>query len=61
MADKEVYYVQYCPRCEKFHQDEEDWPCCDCLTTSKRTDSHKPLYFKENEHATTKNKNSVRA
>lgn len=47
--DKEVYYGEYCSKCEYKDIDESDpnGKCWECLETPFRQDSHKPLYFKE--------------
>lgn len=47
MSDKEVYFYEYCPKCSFYRNDEEDYPCGQCLSIPSRIDSHKPEYFKE--------------
>lgn len=44
---KEVYFGQYCSKCEYKNRPENANPCWDCLAEPVNTDSHKPLYFKE--------------
>ena len=43
-ATKEVYFCE-CQTCVHFEKDETEKPCCDCLATFHRPDSHKPLYY----------------
>ena len=44
---KEVYFDQYCPKCEHKDLKGDDEPCNACLTEPALKDTHKPLYFKE--------------
>lgn len=44
---KEVYFDQYCSKCEYKNRPETANPCWDCLDEPANEDSHKPLYFKE--------------
>lgn len=46
---KEVYFEQYCPKCEHLNDSEDDpkSPCWDCVAEPAAVDSNKPLYFKE--------------
>lgn len=48
---KEVFFHEYCPKCEYGDVDEEhmnpDDPCWDCLHEPLNIDSHKPINFKE--------------
>lgn len=53
---KEVYFYEYCPKCEYFNYPEEDEPCSSCIEEAENTDSHKPVKFKE-----TPNKNTMNA
>lgn len=48
MADKEVYYDQYCNVCENRDLDEGEDPCNSCLNYPCNVDSHKPVMFKPN-------------
>lgn len=45
--EREVYFYEYCPKCQ--YSDIEDFedPCNDCLGTPNRINSHKPINFKE--------------
>lgn len=44
---KEVYFDEYCPKCE-FHKNKEtEQPCFDCLDCPVNEHSHKPVKFKE--------------
>ena len=47
--NKEVYFNQYCSKCEYKDVSESDvkGPCWDCLESPVNTDSHKPVNFKE--------------
>lgn len=47
MAEKEVYFHDYCPKCKHWEKPESDSPCWECLDEPSNEDSHKPLYFKE--------------
>lgn len=46
---KEVYFDEYCSKCEYKDVSESDvnGKCWDCLEQPTMVDSHKPLYFKE--------------
>lgn len=44
---KEVFFHEYCPKCEHWDSEETDDPCNDCLNNPMNYDSHKPVYFKE--------------
>lgn len=46
---KEVYFGEYCSKCEYGSRPESSNPCWDCLEAPARQDSHKPVYFKEKE------------
>ena len=52
MADKEVYFHLYCPRCAYFTLPEAADPCDECLAEPVNEDSHKPLHFKERSKST---------
>lgn len=56
MASKEVFFYEYCPKCQYYRNEEEDYPCCDCLAVPSRQDSHKPEYYKEKDNEVTKGK-----
>lgn len=47
MAKKEVFFDQYCPKCEFFKLKQSEEPCNECLTAFSNEDSHKPVKFKE--------------
>lgn len=51
MADKEVYFWRYCPKCTHYEEEKpEDSEACDlCLTFGSNTDSHKPINFVEDD------------
>jgi len=46
---KEVYFDQYCPKCEHEKLDETKDPCDLCLAYPMNLYSHKPIHFKEKE------------
>lgn len=46
MADKEVYFHQYCNKCKHFGDDESSDICNDCLASPSNEDSHKPVNYK---------------
>ena len=46
---KEVYFHEYCPRCEYKDRKNEQKPCCYCMDETRRLHSHKPVNFEEND------------
>lgn len=50
MATKEVYFNEYCPKCEHYSKSEAEDPCYDCLAQGWNEDSHKPIMFKDKEN-----------
>ena len=44
---KEVYFNEYCIKCEYLNYPEEAEPCCYCLNKPYNLNSHKPIKFKE--------------
>lgn len=44
---KEVYFDEYCHRCQHEEKKESEDPCYDCLGQGYNVDSHKPINFKE--------------
>ena len=49
MTTKEVYFDRYCPKCVHTDKDATEDPCFDCLNCGFNYDSHKPVYFEEDE------------
>lgn len=47
MAQKEVYFNEWCGKCVNSDKEENEDPCWDCLTQGWNEDSHKPIHFKE--------------
>lgn len=47
--DKEVYFNEYCRKCEHEKLPEAEGPCNECLTYPMQPYSHKPMNFKEKE------------
>jgi hypothetical protein len=47
MANKEVYFNEYCPKCAYKDVYEKDEPCDECLHHGWNEDSHKPVKFEE--------------
>lgn len=47
MSEKEVYFNQYCYRCQYSKYPETAEPCDECIAQPVNEDSHKPLYFKQ--------------
>ena len=45
--DKEVYFSDYCNKCEHADLTEDQEPCFHCLENPVNTYSHKPLDYKE--------------
>lgn len=46
---KEVFYSEYCSKCQFYKTDEGEDPCNDCLSYPYQWYSHKPLRFKPKE------------
>lgn len=46
-SEKEVYFHEYCRKCEHLEVDESEDPCDECLTNPVNEYSHKPVNFKE--------------
>lgn len=46
---KEVYFDLYCSKCKHKDTNETEEPCNECLAQGFNLDSHKPVYFKEEE------------
>lgn len=47
MADKIVYYNEYCKSCKHKNLPEWEDPCDACLTQPVNEDSHRPVMWKE--------------
>lgn len=45
--EKEVYFGEYCHKCEYEEMAEWDDPCFECLNCPVNIDSHKPVKWKE--------------
>lgn len=43
---KEVYFNEWCSKCENKDVDQGDEPCNDCLNNPSNVYSHKPVDFK---------------
>ena len=54
MQTKEVRYYIYCPKCIHHEKNEYDDPCWECLNQGWNIDSHKPLYFEEEDKVETR-------
>lgn len=48
---KEVYFDEYCTKCQYKDLPEHKDPCHDCLTRGVNWDTHKPTEFKSAENA----------
>lgn len=46
---KEVYFNEWCSKCEYYLLEEYEDPCDECLEHGCNLDSHKPVMFKEAE------------
>ena len=44
---KEVYFDQYCSKCEHKDISEKEYPCDECLSNPVNLYSHKPVKFEE--------------
>lgn len=44
---KEVYFGEYCKKCEYFNKDSDQEPCNQCLEEPVNSYSHKPVKWKE--------------
>lgn len=49
MAEKEVYFWRYCPKCVHIEEPEDSETCNLCLAFGWNTDSHKPINFVEDD------------
>ena len=49
MADKIVEFDNWCYKCKYFKTKETEEPCTDCLDEPVNDDSHRPVYWKEQE------------
>ena len=47
---KEVFYSEYCLRCEHYPKSDQEEPCDSCLEQPFNYDSHKPINFKEGQN-----------
>lgn len=55
MNTKEVRFDVYCKTCKNYEKRESEDPCFDCLNQGWNEDSHKPIYYDEDEKAVKKN------
>ena len=55
---KEVRFDEYCSKCKHWEKSEADDPCFDCLDQGWNTNSHKPIYFEEDEKKSSRSKQS---
>lgn len=46
---KEVYFNEWCPKCEHENLNESDDICDECLSEPTNLNSHKPVNWKEKE------------
>ena len=46
---KEVYFDEFCSKCEFEKLAENEKPCCKCLNEPVNEYSHKPIKFKQKE------------
>lgn len=53
MADKIVYYNQYCKSCKFKNLPEADDPCDECLNNPVNEDSHMPVKWVEGKRVIT--------
>ena len=56
MAQKEVYFGDYCPKCKHYDTPEDDDPCNECLNNPSNEDSHKPVRWQKGESESKKKK-----
>lgn len=49
---KEVRFDTYCPMCKHYEKTEAEDPCFDCLNQGWNEDSHRPIYYEEDENKT---------
>lgn len=49
LIEKEVRFDLYCSKCKHKSKKESEDPCWDCLNEPINENSHKPLYFEEDE------------
>lgn len=48
---KEVYFNEYCSKCKEVDTSPDKDPCNECLSNPTNENSHKPVYFKENDRS----------
>lgn len=48
--EKEVFFFEWCKKCQYDKQPEDKDPCWDCLNEPMNIESHKPVHFKEKEN-----------
>lgn len=46
---KEVYFSEYCPKCQYWTFAENEDPCNECLGHPSNINSHRPINYKEKE------------
>lgn len=46
---KEVYFGEFCKKCQYKDKKETESPCCECLEEPVNLYSHKPVKFEEKE------------
>ena len=46
-AEKEVYFHEYCKKCEHKKLSETDSPCDECLAEATNLNTHRPVRYKE--------------
>lgn len=46
-TEKFVQFFEYCPKCKHEMKAESEEPCYECISTSVRINSHKPIRFEE--------------
>ena len=56
MAQKEVFFGDWCPKCKHYDTEETDDPCNECLDNPSNEDSHKPVRWQKGENESKKKK-----
>lgn len=46
-AYKEVYYHEYCSKCQHRKVDEHEMPCAECMNEPLNWNTHRPMRFEE--------------
>ena len=51
-----IIEFEYCNTCKYNKRDENDYPCCECLTEPAKEDGKKPVFWEEDKTTIKKDK-----